>query len=405
MVRSRLRSWAAAVAFALVVSGGVAAWVRMTSGQRAEQESGAETDTDSDSAQEQEPDTDTEDEPTTSHDAPPRGPAQEPAANDATASASTGGDPTTAALPTTRRPPRHTADPCGPVLPVHLPEDAASVTALGVTVTWPSGDPPIAETTAFAYLVAGLLEEAALLTGTTRREHVTVVVYPTEELFHQLSGAPAWADGLYSSAVHVPVSSRGDFDVRLTTLRHELMHAQLHSAVGCMPVWFNEGLASRFGGRPPRRAWLRMLRERQLIDFQTLEASSVDEASRGNVDIVYAQGLAMVLLLEERSPGDAIEDAVADLIARRGQPRSEVARLWSRRAPGVSERDVLSALSQRILGMPTGPALERQFRDNAACCYGTTKIQTFGCRWAPKQPDKHAWLDDSRLPYAHCEVE
>lgn len=385
---------------ALVVSGGVAAWHFRAGARGAEDDSARDQETESDPAQEPESTTFAETLPAP-EDEPPRG---EDSTLAETASSAVA---TTSVSPPRHRPWKmHSADPCGPVLSDDGPSAFAKITAQGVTVMWPDEDDPLPEPTAFAYLVAGLLEEAALLTGTERRAHVTVIVYPTSEMFHLLSGAPSWADGLYSGAVHLPSSTTvRDFGVRLSTLRHELMHAQLHSAVGCMPFWFNEGVAMRFGGRPPTRPWIRMLRERTTLDFESLEEAGVLESTRSDMDLAYAQSLAMVLLLEERSPEDAIEGAVADLEARRGRPRSEVIQLWRRLRPEVSRSDLLGSLARRVFGMPLGPDLTKLFRESAVCCFGSSRIKTFGCRGAPLQPGKHIWTDESRVPYALCEVD
>jgi hypothetical protein len=392
MSRSGWKPWGAAVAGALALSGGIAAWYRLTWGHRPEPDSAQEQDTTTDSTPETEP------EPRPKNDPPPDLPKEEEPPPPAS-------QPAPAPPPARRASLSHSADPCRPVASPDLPGDYPRVTAQGVTVAWLSGEAPISEPTAFAYLVAGLLEEAALLTGTARREQVTVILYDSMAQFHAITKAPSWADGLYTGTVHLPVFPSRDFGVRLQALRHELMHAQLHSVVGCMPVWFNEGLAMRFGGQAPRRGWIRMLRDRLSLDFDALAVSSVDELPKPDPEIVYAQSLAMVLFLEERSPEDAIEDAVGDLVAGRSRPRAEVLRLWSRLRPGASRADLLNALSRRVFQMPTGPDLDSLFQKSAICCYGTTRLAQFGCRGAPPQPGKTSWLDDSRKPIALCETD
>src|SRR5258706_549503 len=74
------------------------------------------------------------------------------------------------------------------------------------------------------------------------------------------TGAPPWAGGAYDGAVRVPAAPRNELGVSIATLRHEVMHAQLHAAVGCLPVWFNEGTAMYFAGAVPALEWLKLLR-------------------------------------------------------------------------------------------------------------------------------------------------
>ncbi len=392
------KSWAFAAAGALALTGGVAAWYRLTWGRHDaplphEEDTTTETDTGAETGAKE----DTE--PPLESDPPDPRPTEKPPAPPSGA-------------PSTPTPPlakgrvsfSHAADPCRPVPTPDLPSDYPRVTVHGVTVAWPPGDAPLPEPTGFAYMVVGILEEAALLTGTPRRAETTVIVYATNEHFHALSGAPSWADGLYSGAVHLPAFPARDVGVKMATLRHEVMHAQLHSAVGCMPLWFNEGLAMRFGGRPPRREWMRMLRGHRTIDFGALEVSTIDELGKPDVDLVYAQSLAMVLSVEERSPEDAIEEAVSDLAVRRPR-REDALRLWGRVRPGVTTEDLLSSLARRIFGMPAGTALYTLFREQAVCCSGTARIATLRCHGGPIRPGETTWVDDSHKPNAICEVD
>jgi hypothetical protein len=82
-----------------------------------------------------------------------------------------------------------------------LPEGYETLTVLGITVARPPGDGVLTEPTAFAYVAAGLLEEAAKLAGTDRRERVTIIVYGSIDEFHDVGRAPSFASGLYDGAV------------------------------------------------------------------------------------------------------------------------------------------------------------------------------------------------------------
>src|SRR5882672_2942083 len=138
-----------------------------------------------------------------------------------------------------------TVDPCTGLSNPATPAGFETVMVDGVTVAWrpappaPQGPYDVAVApTAIAYLVHGLLAEAAALTGTPRRERIRVVIYPPEA-FHTETSAPRWADGIYDGgAVRVAARPSAELGVEIATLRHELMHAQLHPA-GCMPAWLN----------------------------------------------------------------------------------------------------------------------------------------------------------------------
>jgi hypothetical protein len=296
----------------------------------------------------------------------------------------------------------HTADPCRPVAEPRLPAGYDGMSAQGITLAWPLDGAPLLEPTAFAYLVAGLLEEAAQLTGTERRERLTVIFYASREDLHTLGGAPKWASGLYDGAVLLPAEPGKDFGVQMPSLRHEVMHAQLHTGAGCTPMWFNEGTAMYFSGLPPRRGWTRMLRKQKVVDFGTMATSTFDDPEKENVDHMYAQSLAMVLFMIDRSGESALKDAVLGL---RAAPRADARRaaldLWGHLNPGVAPRDLLDSLARRMFRAPQPPTPDDLLR-SAVCCYGATRLREFGCRLSPLDETKDIWVDESRSPAAVC---
>jgi hypothetical protein len=262
---------------------------------------------------------------------------------------------------------------------------------------WPPGDGVITEPTAFAYLAAGLLEEAAKVVGTERRDRVTVIVYGSVDEFHEVGGAPRYAAGMYDGAVKLP-PAYGDFGVRTKTLRHELMHAQLHATVGCMPVWLNEGAAQQFAQEIPQGAWLRALRDKRVVPLAKLESSHVADFGTRDLDAIYAQSLAMLLMAEEPPTEDGLRGVLRALKERPHGPT-----LWTRMRPNVGAGELLDALSRRVFGLPTGRELESIFQ-GAVCCHGTT-LSEFGCRGGPIVPGKRTWFDDRTKPSALCSVE
>jgi hypothetical protein len=292
----------------------------------------------------------------------------------------------------------HAADPCLPIADPAVPEGYETLSAQGVTVAWPPGDGVIAEPTALAYLAAGLLEEAARATGTERRDEVTVIVYGSTDEFHVVGGAPRWSSGRYDGAVKLPPQRGGDFGVRLRTLRHELMHAQLHARVGCMPIWLNEGAAMQFARELPREAWIRALRDGRVIGLARMNASTVEDVGDVDIDAIYAQSLAMVLYAEEPPLRDGLAGVVRAL-----KERPLRTSLWVRVRPEAGTRQLLDAIGQRVFGMPTGPDLDAILR-GAVCCHGSA-LPEFGCRGAPIEPGKRTWIDQSRQPVAICDVD
>src|SRR5678810_693369 len=94
-----------------------------------------------------------------------------------------------------------------------------------------------------------------------------------------------------------------DTGVEMHTLRHELVHAQIHAAVGCTPVWLDEGLAQYFANTVPFVDWQQMITGKHALALSSLEAANVDQIS-GETSTVYAQSLGMVLYVLAR--GDRI---------------------------------------------------------------------------------------------------
>jgi hypothetical protein len=143
-----------------------------------------------------------------------------------------------------RPPESETVDPCTAIEDPEIPPGYEQTTADGNTIAWSRATPPgpadrPLRPLVLARLVSALLEEAADATGTTARTSLVVIVYPSRDDFRAGAHAPAWSAGLYDGGVELPASAMADLGVDMETLRHEVMHAQLHLAVGCMPVWFN----------------------------------------------------------------------------------------------------------------------------------------------------------------------
>jgi hypothetical protein len=301
---------------------------------------------------------------------------------------------------------QHLIDPCTELVEPAVPPGFEVHAAQGITIAWSPGAPAAGPSDvplrplALAHLVTGLLEEAAQLTGTRRRAELTVIVYPSGDEFHASAKAPAWAGGLYDGAVRLPAEPRSELGVTMSTLRHEVMHAQLHAAVGCMPVWFNEGAAMYFAGTAPVGEWLEMLRAPAPLELGLLEAPALDERAASRVDRVYAQSLAMMILAAERFGGPGLLPAVLALSdANRASPADGLA-LWSRLHPKIDHAAVRDALSRRIFGIPPGEL--GATLEGAICCHGLARATELACRAATARPGRSQWLDETVSPRASC---
>lgn len=303
-----------------------------------------------------------------------------------------------------------TVDPCTSTVDPEVPPGYETVTADGITVAWQPGaeanpgpyDAAL-QPIPIAYLVKGLLTEAAALTATARREQLTVIVYPSRDSFHTATHAPAWSDGVYNGAVSLAVKPRADLGVEVRALRHELMHAQLHAAVGCMPAWFNEGLAMYFAGAPPVRTWLKMLRDPGTFDLDALSVPTFAFLPDQRAERAYAESLAMIVYLVQRSGEPGLPTAIRTLqTLGRGTPRAGL-NLWDRLYPGAGHRAVVDALAKKLLGASPGGELDAIFR-GVVCCHGMRSVAELGCRSVPPRPGEKYWIDETGSPRAWCDA-
>ena len=280
----------------------------------------------------------------------------------------------------------HTLDPCTALRARQLPPDFQTLTVDGITIAW---DPSITiEATTLAYLTEGLLAQAAQLIGTSTRTELAVVIYPTLAEFREQSHAPAWAGGLYDGAVRIPARTSADLGVAMETLRHEIMHALLHAEVGCMPVWLDEGLAQYFAHEPTDDKWLQMLAGEPAPSLASMQVSSIVEVDANKPEAAYAQSLAMTQFAIEHHAG--IPELLRDL--RRGAPLE----LWKRIFSTIGDRDVLEAISLRMLGLPLGHAQEQMVAGGVCCTQGSGVAVT--CTAAHNKPaDRTMWVENHHL--------
>lgn len=270
----------------------------------------------------------------------------------------------------------HSADPCTALADPIVPATFESVTAAGITVAWEPTEDSALRPTSLAYMIAGILEEAAQLTGTARRPTLTVIVDGDLETFRRRTQAPVWVGGLYDgSAVHLG-ASRGDLGIAIGTLRHEVMHAQMHATIGCTPFWFNEGLATYFSGRVPVRELVQLMRG-EPVDMTTLRAPVIFEADSDTARRMYSASLAMVLAIVHGRGEQGLREVVQ--LAQAADTIDAALDLWTRMQGDVGYRDVLDTVATKIFGTPTGPALDLLLRD-ALCCSHLRNVTEVSCR-------------------------
>lgn len=303
---------------------------------------------------------------------------------------------------------QHTVDPCTRLRAPVIPAGYESTTVHGVTVAWSTEvartgplDGPL-RPTSLAALAGGLLDEAAQLTGTERRAELTIVIDASKDAFSASTRAPTWAGGLYDgSVVRLFAQPAEELAVDLDTLRHEIMHAQLHAGVGCMPWWLNEGTAMYFAGEPPLREWLKLLRDRAPYTLATLQRPRVRDFAEGNAHRAYAWALAMTAFVLEPAGEPGLRALLRTVAAADTEARA--LDVFERQWPGVGTAAVLEALARRLFGIPVGPELDLAL-DGPVCCAGLRSVGELTCRagTAPPGPPPRQWLDKATAPVAVC---
>jgi len=185
--------------------------------------------------------------------------------------------------------------------------------------------------------------------------------------------------------------------IRVSTLRHEVMHAQLHTGVGCMPAWFNEGAAQLFAGRPPVATWMTMLKERATFDFDALGAPTIAEAPKDDAPKLYAESLAMLLHVIDRPSQGGLAEVVQSLheidVA---DPELRARTLWRTLSPSTTPSHVRTSLARRLFGVSSEADLDAIFA-GPVCCTGERRLADLTCRAETGEPPGDG-LDGARSP-------
>jgi hypothetical protein len=168
--------------------------------------------------------------------------------------------------------------------------------------------------------VARNLAEAADVTGPYPglsepwNEPVRLFLAAVESRFDSLTGgrAPEWSIGIALPASNTIVLKLTG-DVR-RTLQHEMAHLALHSLVERVPVWFEEGYASRAAGEWNRLEALRVnwaLMSGAVPSFGQVNRDIRSGAT--HAETAYALGTAAVLLLERMGGERGLEPLLRNL--------------------------------------------------------------------------------------------
>jgi hypothetical protein len=182
----------------------------------------------------------------------------------------------------------------------------------GLTLLWPPEQLSEANAGALLHAVSTALDDAAALTGTTRRAKLTIVVYPGREELLAVSCVQSWAGALYDGTLRLVAAPGEPMGVGRVSLRHEALHAQVIPLAPSAPRWFHEGLAQSFAGEVDRAlpTWRLMVRNRSWIPFSSLGGTFQAFEQSEDARLAYAQSLALIELLRSSGGSHALQEAI-----------------------------------------------------------------------------------------------
>lgn len=160
----------------------------------------------------------------------------------------------------------------------------------------------------------------------TPKEPISVTLY-TNQLFQDITRAPAWAGALNDGRIRVPVQGLDRVSPALAqVLKHELTHSFINEKThGHCPTWLQEGAAQWMEGRRTDGATaaelLGMYDRHQDPSLSALEPSWMN-LETGFAQDAYAWSLAVMEAIETTSPGDL--ERILERLDRGDSPENAV---------------------------------------------------------------------------------
>jgi tetratricopeptide (TPR) repeat protein len=142
---------------------------------------------------------------------------------------------------------------------------------------------------------------------------INVVLY-SEQQFHDITGAPEWANGGFDGQIRMPVrgatQNLAEFD---RVLAHELTHAMLKSIVSRnLPAWLNEGLAMYFEGRDASVSERRLAAARLFVPLASLQ-TSFSRLNTAQAVVAYEESAFVTHALIDRIGPSGLGQLLQDL--------------------------------------------------------------------------------------------
>jgi hypothetical protein len=160
------------------------------------------------------------------------------------------------------------------------------------------------------------LDKATALTGTSRIDDMTVVIYGDRSELLAVTCGPKWAGAIYDGTMRLHAGSLERTKRWKTIIAHESVHAQLASLEIGFPYWFNEGLAQYFAGQFSEKhigSYLHMLHNKTYIPFSSMDGRFSELPQSEDAKLAYHQSLAMIHLLLDQAGPRAIAKAIKQL--------------------------------------------------------------------------------------------
>jgi SpoIID/LytB domain protein len=144
--------------------------------------------------------------------------------------------------------------PAAAAVPAPIPARKAATDAGDIALALPGSEED--ERSALLALIRRSRDEIAKSTGAPAPSRLRVTVHPSVESFGRATGQPWWVSGATEGAAIdlLPIAIMRQQGQVERTLRHELTHVLLDSALADRPMWVREGAAAYFAAPARARA-------------------------------------------------------------------------------------------------------------------------------------------------------